>query len=207
MTVSPALPTAADVGEAAARIAGVVPATPLQPTARLSASSGATVLLKREDLAAVRSYKLRGAYNLMAQLPTDRRAAGVVCATAGNHAQGVAFACRVLGIRGHIYLPRTTPRQKRDRIRSHGGGRVEVTLVGDTYDDAATAAAEHAARTGAVLVPPFDDPRTIAGQGTVATEILAQLGAPPESSSPRSGAEACWPASRCCSPNWRPGSS
>ncbi len=167
--------TAADIDAAAERIAGVVAATPVERSARLSAATGATVLLKREDLQPVRSYKLRGAYNLMAQLTDSERASGVVCASAGNHAQGVAFACRELNIRGRIYLPRTTPRQKRDRIRAHGAGRVELIMVGDTYDDAAAAAGEDAATTGAIPVPPFDDPRTIAGQGTVAAELLGWL--------------------------------
>ncbi len=172
--------TAADIDAAARRIAGVAALTPLQECRRLSAETGTTVLLKREDLQVVRSYKVRGAFNLMAQLDGAERAAGVVCASAGNHAQGVAFACRELDIKGRIYLPHTTPRQKRDRILSHGDGTVELVLTGDTFDDAALAAAEYADRTGAVLVPPFDDPRTVAGQGTVVRELLQQLGRPPD---------------------------
>ena len=101
--------------------------------------------LKREDLQVVRSYKLRGAYNLMSSSTTPERAAGVVCASAGNHAQGVAFACRTMGIRGRIYLPANTPRQKRDRIRAHGGEFVELIPIGDTYDAAAAAAADDVA--------------------------------------------------------------
>ena len=147
---------------------------------RLSAETGTTVLLKREDLQVVRSYKLRGAFNLMSQLTDDERAAGVVCASAGNHAQGVAFACRALDIKGRIYLPNTTPRQKRDRILSHGAGMVELVMHGDTFDDAAQGAAQHAADSGAVLVPPFDDRRTIAGQGTVVRELLQQWGRLPD---------------------------
>jgi threonine dehydratase len=123
---------------------------------------------------------LRGAFNLMCQLTPDEQASGVVCASAGNHAQGVAFACRVLDIKGRIYLPNTTPKQKRDRIRSHGAGMVDLVMTGDTFDDAALAAANHAAQTGAVLVAPFDDPRTIAGQGTVVRELLQQLGRTPD---------------------------
>jgi threonine dehydratase len=134
--------------------------------------------VKREDLQPVRSYKLRGAYNLMAQLGDT--SAGVVCASAGNHAQGVAFACAELAITGRIYLPRTTPRQKRERIAALGGPWVEVIVGGDTYDDAYEASAADAARTGAQLVPAFDDPRTIAGQGTVAREIAEQLGRAPD---------------------------
>jgi threonine dehydratase len=163
------------VQAAAGRISGVVERTPLEPSPRLSAITGHTVLLKREDLQTVRSYKIRGAYNLMTQLTTAERAAGVGCASAGNHAQGVALACRLLGIRGRIHLPATTPRQKRERIRAHGGDLVELVIAGDTFDDAAAAAADDARRTGAITVPPFDDPRTMAGQGTVAAEILDQL--------------------------------
>jgi len=172
--------TAADIDAAARRIAGVAALTPLEVCPRLSAETGTTVLLKREDLQVVRSYKLRGAFNLMSQLSPEERGAGVVCASAGNHAQGVAFSCRALDIKGRIYLPNTTPRQKRDRILSHGAGTVELVLTGDTFDDAALAAATHAAESGAVLVPPFDDPRTIAGQGTVIRELLQQWGRAPD---------------------------
>jgi threonine dehydratase len=172
---SPALVTSADVSAAAARLEQVVDVTPLQHSARLSAQTGATVYLKREDLQPVRSYKLRGAYNLMAQLDAGERAAGVVCASAGNHAQGVALSCQLLGIAGTIFLPRTTPRQKRDRIAELGRGQLKVELVGDTYDDASLAAVGYARDTGAVLIPAFDDPRTIAGQGTVVAEIARQL--------------------------------
>jgi threonine dehydratase len=171
---------AADVDAASARLAGVIEPSPLHPCERLSRASGWQVYLKREDLQAVRSYKLRGAFNLMAQLTEAERAAGVVCASAGNHAQGVAFAGRRLGISARIYLPRATSRQKRDRIAVHGGERVELIMVGDTYDDAAAAALDHARATGATLVPPFDDPRTMAGQGTIGPEILAGLASPPD---------------------------
>jgi threonine dehydratase len=166
------------VDEAAARLAGVVRRTPLERNERLSALVGAEVWLKREDLQPVRSYKLRGAYNLMAQLSDT--AAGVVCASAGNHAQGVAYACAALGIRGRIHLPRTTPRQKRERIAAIGGTWVDIVIEGDTYDDAAALAAAAARESGAPLVPAFDDPRTIAGQGTVAIEIVEQLGRAPD---------------------------
>lgn len=172
--------TAADVDAAATRLTEVIALTPLEHCDRLSRQTGAQVYLKREDLQVVRSYKLRGAFNLLSQLTTDDRRAGVVCASAGNHAQGVAYACRVLGIDGTIYLPRTTPRQKRDRIRTHGGDHVQLIMVGDTYDDAAEAARLHSQRTGATPVPPFDDLRTMAGQGTIAAEILQQLGRWPD---------------------------
>jgi threonine dehydratase len=169
---------AALVEEAAARLAGVAARTPLERSARLSAASGAEVWLKREDLQPVRSYKLRGAYNLMAQL--DDTTAGVVCASAGNHAQGVAYACAALEIRGRVHLPRTTPRQKRERIAAIGGAWVDIVIEGDTYDDAVAVAQVAARESGARLVPAFDDLQTIAGQGTVAIEIVEQLGRAPD---------------------------
>ncbi|RMI29150.1 threonine ammonia-lyase IlvA [Nocardia stercoris] len=175
----PAL-TADEIDAAAKRISDIIEPTPLQRSERLSAATGAEVYLKREDLTAVRSYKLRGAYNLIVQLSAEERAAGVVAASAGNHAQGVAFACRAMGIYGRIYVPTTTPKQKCDRIRIHGGEFVELIAVGDTYDAAAAAAAADVAATGATMVPPFDDPRTAAGQGTIAAEILDQLPQAPD---------------------------
>ncbi|OBI52053.1 threonine dehydratase [Mycobacterium kyorinense] len=172
--------SAADIEAAANRIAGVVTPTPLQFSDRLSAATGATVYLKREDLQAVRSYKLRGAYNLLVQLPEEETAAGVVCSSAGNHAQGFAFACRALGIHGRVYVPAKTPKQKLDRIRYHGGHFIELIVGGSTYDLAAAAALDDVARTGATLVPPYDDLRTMAGQGTIAVELLGQLDREPD---------------------------
>jgi threonine dehydratase len=172
--------SAADIDSAATRIAGVVTPTPLQLSDRLSATTGANVYLKREDLQTVRSYKLRGAYNLLVQLSEEELTAGVVCSSAGNHAQGFAYACRTLGIRGRVYVPAKTPKQKRDRIRYHGGEFIELIVGGSTYDLAAEAALADVERTGATLVPPFDDPRTMAGQGTIAVEILSQLDDEPD---------------------------
>ncbi|GEL24998.1 L-threonine dehydratase [Pseudonocardia sulfidoxydans NBRC 16205] len=172
--------TAADVDLAAERLRAVIGPTPLQLSPRLSDAVGGEVWLKREDLQPVRSYKIRGAYNLVSQLSPDERERGVVCASAGNHAQGVAFACARLGVKARVYLPRTTPRQKRDRVAKLGGKVVEVIVVGNAYDDAAAAAAIDAERNGATLVPAFDDARTVAGQGTVAREIVTQLGSEPD---------------------------
>lgn len=172
--------SAADVDEAARRISGVVARTPLQFSDRLSTITGARVYLKREDLQAVRSYKLRGAYNLLMQLSPEELAAGVVCSSAGNHAQGFALACRSMGVHGRVYVPAKTPKQKRDRIRYHGGDFIELIVGGKTYDMAATAALEDVERTGATLVPPYDDLRTMAGQGTIAVEILDQLDVEPD---------------------------
>jgi threonine dehydratase len=168
------------VERAAARLSGVAVTTPLQRCDRLVDATGARIWLKREDLQVGRSYKLRGAYNLLSGLTEGERAAGAVCASAGNHGQGVAYACNQLGMRGRVYVPATTPRQKRERIRALGGGRVELVVEGDTYDDAAALAAAHARSSGATVVPAFDDPRTIAGQGTVGVEIVAQLGKAPD---------------------------
>ncbi|MGH9082971.1 MAG: threonine ammonia-lyase IlvA [Acidimicrobiales bacterium] len=168
------------VEEAARRLAPVVVATPLQRSERLSARHGAEVLLKREDLQLVRSYKIRGAYNFIAGLPGGAPAAGVTCASAGNHAQGVAWSCHHLGIRGTVFLPGRTPRQKVDRIRAVGGEMVDVRFAGATFDDAAGAAADHATATGATVVPAFDHPAVAAGQGTVALEVVRQLGRPPD---------------------------
>ncbi len=172
--------SAADVDEAARRIAEVVARTPLEHSDRLSAITGAEVYLKREDLQSVRSYKIRGAYNLLKQLTGDQLRAGVVCSSAGNHAQGFALACRALKVHGRVYVPAKTPKQKRDRIRYHGGDFIELIVGGASYDDAADAALADAARTGATIVPPYDDPRTMAGQGTIAVEILDQLDAEPD---------------------------
>ena len=178
-SLSPAV-TAADIDEAAARIADVVLRSPLQHSDRLSAITGAEVYLKREDLQSVRSYKLRGAFNLIKQLSRSELDDGVVCSSAGNHAQGFALACRSMHVHGRVYVPAKTPKQKRDRIRYHGGDFIEVIVGGATYDDAAAAALADVARTGATLVPPYDDPRTMAGQGTIAVEILDQLGGDPD---------------------------
>lgn len=172
--------SATDVDEAAQRISGVVLRSPLQISDRLSDATGATVYLKREDLQPVRSYKLRGAHNLLMQLSADELAAGVVCSSAGNHAQGFAMACRSMAVRGRVYVPRKTPKQKLDRIRFHGREFIELIVVGRTYDEAAAAALADVARTGATLVPPYDDVRTMAGQGTIAAEILDQLDGEPD---------------------------
>ena len=172
--------SAADIDLAAERISGAVALSPLQYSDRLSQAVGAEVFLKREDLQVVRSYKLRGAYNLLMQLTPDEKAAGVVCSSAGNHAQGFALACRSMGIHGRVYVPAKTPKQKRDRIRYHGGEFIELIVGGATYDLAAEAARDDVARTGASLVPPYDDLRTMAGQGTIAVELLNQLDREPD---------------------------
>lgn len=162
------------------RLDGVAARTPVLHNPRLSQATGSEIWLKREDLQPVRSYKLRGAYNLIAQLSEEEKAAGVVCASAGNHAQGVAFSCAQLGIQATIYVPHTTPRQKRERILAIGRGSVQLVLAGSTYDQASEAAKAFAAQEGRVLVPAFDDPRTIAGQATCIVEAVDQLGFVPD---------------------------
>lgn len=166
---------AADIQLAQARISATISPTPLQYCPRLSEISGYEVYLKREDLQDVRSYKIRGAMNAIAQLSDEQREAGIVAASAGNHAQGVAFACRSMGIKGRIYVPAATPKQKRDRIMVHGGDHVELVVTGANFDEAAAAARAYAAETGATMVEPFDNRNTIIGQGTVAAEVLSQL--------------------------------
>src|ERR1700754_114668 len=135
------------VERAAARLSGVAVTTPLQRCDRLCDATGARIWLKREDLQVGRSYKLRGAYTLLAGLSIEERAAGAVCASAGNHGQGVAYACKRLGIHGRVHVPSTTPRQKRERIMALGGDAVELVVGGDTYDEAAAAASDYAVRT------------------------------------------------------------
>jgi threonine dehydratase len=162
------------------RLRAVGVETPLQYSERLSALTGASVYLKREDLQAVRSYKIRGAYTFIASLSPEELAAGVVCASAGNHAQGVAWSCRRLGVRGAVFLPRRTPRQKVDRIRAFGQDLVEVRFAGEDFDEALAAAVAHAQTFGATVVPAFDHPTTVAGQGTVMLEVAEQLPGPPD---------------------------
>lgn len=154
--------------------------TPLELSLRLSGIMQGDVLLKREDLQVGRSYKVRGAYSFISTLSEEERALGVVCASAGNHAQGVAFACRQLRIHGKVFLPSTTPRQKRRRIQDIGGPWIEQIIGGAGFDEASAASQEYAEETGAIYVHPFDDARTIAGQGTVIQEVFEQASITPK---------------------------
>lgn len=169
------LPTYEGILKAANVLDGVTAVTPLQLNMNLSEQYDAKIFLKREDLQIVRSYKIRGAYNFIAQLPTEERVKGVVCSSAGNHAQGVAFACNKLGIKGVIFMPATTPKQKVRAVQRLGKNWVEIVLSGDSYDDAKNAAIQYVTENGSVMVSPFDDPLIIEGQGTVAMEIAQQL--------------------------------
>lgn len=164
------------VDEAAERLKGIVSSTPLQSSKRLSEQFQANVLVKREDLQEVRSFKIRGAYNKISSLSAEERKRPIVCASAGNHAQGVAFACAHLGIKGTIFMPRITPVQKIERVEHFGGEFMEIRLVGDSYDEASRAAQEFCDQSGGIFVHPFDDIETIAGQGTVGKEILDATG-------------------------------
>ncbi|WP_282133554.1 threonine ammonia-lyase IlvA [Cellulophaga baltica] len=172
-------PKIEDIYTAATTIKQVVPDnTPLQESIRYSKEYDATILLKREDLHRVRSYKIRGAFNKIFSLSADERNKGVVCASAGNHAQGVAFACNHLGIKGTIYMPSVTPRQKAEQTEMFGGDWVTIVLKGDTFDDSSKAALQFCEEHQKVFVHPFDDPKTIEGQGTVGLEIIHQTAAP-----------------------------
>ena len=169
---------AAAVAAAAAGLASVVTTTPLHPSERLGTELGRPVWLKREDQQVGRSYKFRGAFTVVSSLDDRERALGVVCASAGNHALGVAHSCRLLGVRARVFLPTTTPRQKRQQLQAVGGDLVEAVVTGATFAEASAAAREDSGATGAVYVHAFDDARTIAGQGTVAVEVTAQAPGP-----------------------------
>lgn len=156
----------------------VVIESPLQENIRYSEHFQARVFLKREDLQQVRSFKIRGAYNKIASLGKEKRSNGIVCASAGNHAQGVALSCQQLGIKGTIFMPTPTPKQKVAQVTMFGGDFVDIVLTGDTFDDAYEAAIQFSEEKGNSFVHPFDDPKVIEGQATLALEILEQTQTP-----------------------------
>ena len=158
----------------------VIEPSPLQRNELLSNLYECNVYLKREDMQIVRSFKIRGAYNVIQSLTPEEREAGVVCASAGNHAQGVAYSCKQLGIEGKIFMPTTTPRQKISQVKLFGGSFVEVILTGDSFDDSSNHAKAYCAQENKVFIHPFDDVRTIAGQGTVGLEIMNQMPESPD---------------------------
>lgn len=158
--------------EAAERLKQVILRTPLSYSVSLSRRYECDVYLKREDLQVVRSYKLRGAYNMISSLTEEQQAQGVVCASAGNHAQGFAYSCRRLNIKGVVFMPVITPRQKINQTKMFGEENIEIKLVGDTFDDCAIAAKAFTAEHNMIFIPPFDDYNIIEGQGTVGVEIL-----------------------------------
>lgn len=153
----------------------VVKHTPLEYDFYLSEKYHCNVYLKREDLQRVRSFKLRGAFYAISRLSAEQLEKGVVCASAGNHAQGVAYTCKRMTVPATIFMPTTTPQQKVSQVKFFGGSNVEVVLVGDTFDASATAAKEFAAAHGQTFIPPFDDPDIIAGQGSLAVEMVKDL--------------------------------
>ena len=154
---------------------GIILETPCSLSINLSSQHGASIYLKREDLQVVRSYKIRGAYNKINSLQLKERAKGIVCASAGNHAQGVAYSCHLLNIQGTIFMPATTPKQKIKQVELFGKNNVHIILDGDTFDDTYKKAIEFCEANNNVFVHPFDDEKVIAGQGTVGLEILEQI--------------------------------
>jgi threonine dehydratase len=162
------------IEQAKINLTEVVLKTPLQLNTNLSEKYQATVYLKREDLQKVRSYKIRGAYNKISHLDAAQKTKGIVCASAGNHAQGVAYSCQLLQIQGKIYMPKTTPKQKIKQVQLFGKSFVEIILTGDTFDDAFHAAKQFSNENQLEFIHPFDDVEVIAGQGTVGLEILSE---------------------------------
>lgn len=161
-----------DIPAAAERLKSIITRTPLSFNANLSKKYACNIFLKREDLQVVRSYKLRGAYNMMSSLPPQQLQKGVVCASAGNHAQGFAYSCKKLQVKGMVFMPVVTPNQKISQTKMFGEDWIEVKLVGDTFDDCAVAAKKYTLKNEMTFIPPFDDYKIIEGQGTVGLEIL-----------------------------------
>ena len=168
------IPTPEAVDRAATVLSEILEPTPFMKNNNLSDIYDAEVYLKREDLQMVRSYKIRGAYNMIRSLSAESLENGIVCASAGNHAQGVAFSCSKLKIMGSIFMPVTTPKQKIEQVRMFGREFIEIVLTGDTFDAANSAAIEYANKNGKTFIPPFDDPKVMEGQGTIGREILSQ---------------------------------
>ncbi|MFE6794783.1 threonine ammonia-lyase IlvA [Paenibacillus chitinolyticus] len=177
---NPSTVTVEEIIRANHALSRVIEPSPLQRSELLSRQYDCNIYLKREDLQVVRSFKIRGAYNVIQSLTEEERSRGVVCASAGNHAQGVAYSCNHLGIEGKIFMPTTTPRQKISQVKMFGGPYVEVVLIGDTFDDSSTQARIYCERENKVFIHPFDDVRTIAGQGTVGLEVLNQMPVSPD---------------------------
>ncbi|HFI0632180.1 TPA: threonine ammonia-lyase IlvA [Streptococcus suis] len=166
--------TAKNIEQAYEVLKGVVVRTPLDYSRYLSEKYGATIYIKRENEQRVRSFKIRGAYYAISQLSDEEKLLGVVCASAGNHAQGVAYTCQEMQIPATIFMPITTPQQKIGQVRFFGGDYVDIRLVGDTFDESAQAAQEFTKETGKIFIDPFDDDNVQAGQGTVAYEIMEE---------------------------------
>ena len=167
-------PSVEAIDKAAEVLTEILEPTPFMKNNNLSDVYDANVFLKREDLQVVRSYKIRGAFNKIRTLEPELLSKGIVCASAGNHAQGVAFSCSKLQIMGSIFMPTTTPKQKIEQVRMFGREFIEIVLTGDTFDAANSAAIAYAEETGKTFIPPFDDPKVMEGQGTIGKEILSQ---------------------------------
>ncbi len=174
MTPEKYFPRLQDISNAKITLSEVASVTPLMENMHLSGLYGANVFLKREDLQIVRSYKIRGAYNKIKSLSEEDLKNGIVCASAGNHAQGVALSCKLLNIKGEIFMPTTTPKQKIEQVRMFGNGCIEIILKGDTFDESNREAIAHSINEGKTFIPPFDDPKIIEGQGTIGMEIVEQ---------------------------------
>jgi threonine dehydratase len=173
-TITAYFPTLENIQQAALKLKEVIIKTPLAKSERYSNMLGCEVYFKREDLQPVRSYKIRGAYHKISSIPESERELGIVCASAGNHAQGVALSCKKLKIHGTIFMPQTTPTQKIDQVHMFGGDYVEVKLEGDSFDDSQALAMAECERLKKTFVHPFDDPKVIEGQATIGLEILEQ---------------------------------
>ena len=164
-----------DIVSAAQILKGVVIHSPLMKNVNFSERFGADIYFKREDLQTVRSYKIRGAYNKIFSLNDEEKSNGIACASAGNHAQGVAYSCSKLGIKGVIFMPSPTPKQKIKQVKMFGKDKVEVRLVGDTFDDAYKSAMEYCTSNQVAFIHPFDDEKVIAGQATIGLELLQDI--------------------------------
>ena len=171
-------PTVEAIEKASGVLEEILTPTPFQKNNNLSDIYGAEVYLKREDLQMVRSYKIRGAYNKIRSIEPENMKNGIVCASAGNHAQGVAFSCSKLQIMGSIFMPVTTPKQKIEQVRMFGKEYIEIVLTGDTFDAANSAAIAYAKENNKTFIPPFDDPKVMEGQGTIGLEIMQQADKP-----------------------------
>ena len=167
-------PTVEAIKAAALKLKGIAVLSPLEKHQRFSEKYNCQMFFKREDLQQVRSYKIRGAYNKISSLSPEKIKQGIVCASAGNHAQGVALSCYLLKIKGKIYMPTPTPNQKVEQVKMFGKQYVEMVLVGDTFDDSYHEAIKECEKFGKPLVHPFNDPKVIEGQGTVGLEIIQQ---------------------------------
>ncbi|MGI9541553.1 MAG: threonine ammonia-lyase IlvA [Flavobacteriaceae bacterium] len=172
------LPSLEGVQLAASRLNSVIRKTPWEFNKRLSELTGASIFFKREDLQQVRSFKIRGAYNKISSLSEGERKRGIVCASAGNHAQGFAFSCKKMQIQGIVYMPATTPQQKVSQVRMFGGEYIQVVLTGDNFDTCQKYALKFAKKENKTFIHPFDDTKVIEGQATIALEILEHSSGP-----------------------------